>query len=186
MAAAPRVTSIRDRERVRMTNTVPQTSLTTQSLAPDFTLPEVRGGTVSLASELAQHRAVIVFYRGGWCPICNHQLAQLSAAHEEFRARGAQVLAISNDVVRKGADALAGVGPPYPVLVDAESHVIRHYGLVIAGPRDPLGWALGKRAYAHPAVVIVDRQGRVAWTYRGRNYRDRPKVRAILEALDRG
>lgn len=168
-----------------MTATDSQTPLDPPTSAPEFTLPDVRGVTVSLASELAQHRVVIVFYRGGWCPICNHQLGQLSAAYEEFRARGAQVLAISNDAVRKGKDALAKIGPPYPVLVDQDSRVIREYGVTVAGPRDPLAWAFGKRAYAHPAVIIVDRSGRVAWTYRGRNYRDRPKIRTILDALDR-
>lgn len=143
----------------------------------------MRGGTVTLSQELSQHRVVLVFYRGGWCPICNHQLGQLSAAHEEIRARGAQVLAISNDRVRKGEAALAHVGPPYPVLVDEESRVIAEYGLVV-GSRDPLGWALRKRAYAHPAVMVVERDGRIGWVYRGRSYRDRPKVRAILEALE--
>jgi hypothetical protein len=40
--------------------------------APRFTLPDARGGVVALDALLP---AVLVFYRGAWCPYCNLQLA---------------------------------------------------------------------------------------------------------------
>lgn len=60
----------------------------------DFRLPDARGGEVSLADVLSRRRAVLVFYRGGWCPICNSQLAALSARYEDFRRRDLEILAI--------------------------------------------------------------------------------------------
>lgn len=153
--------------------------------APEVSLPDVRGGRVELSQLLARARVVLVFYRGGWCPICNRQLAKLSSEYEAFQARAAEIVAISNEEVREGAEVLKKIGPPFPLLLDGTSEVIERYGLLV-GKRDPLGWMLRKRAYARPAVFVVERDGTVSWTYVGTTYRDRPSVARILDALDRG
>lgn len=150
----------------------------------DFRLADARGGEVSLADVLSKRRAVLVFYRGGWCPICNSQLAALSARYEDFRRRDLEILAISNEEVREGRKLLAKLGPPFPLLLDSSSAVIRRFDLRV-DRRDPLGWVLGKHDYAHPAVVLVGRDGAVDWSYLGRSYRDRPTPDRILEAADR-
>jgi len=152
--------------------------------APGFALPKVRGGELELAKVLSETRAALVFYRGGWCPICNRQLADISNRYADFRACNVAVLAISNEEVRQGKKVLAKVGPPYPLLLDSSSNVIARYGLV-AAKRDPLGWVLRKHEYAHPAVVLIGQDSRIEWFYRGKNYRDRPTVDQILAAVRR-
>ena len=37
----------------------------------DFTLPDATGSAVTLSELVSDGPAVIVFYRGGWCPYCN-------------------------------------------------------------------------------------------------------------------
>src|SRR5258708_6987750 len=37
----------------------------------NFTLPDATGSTVTLSELVSDGLAVIVFYRGGWCPYCN-------------------------------------------------------------------------------------------------------------------
>jgi len=39
--------------------------------APNFTLPDALGQSVTLADLLAQGPVVVVFYRGEWCPYCH-------------------------------------------------------------------------------------------------------------------
>src|SRR5207244_11549427 len=39
--------------------------------APDFSLPDQVGDTVSLDSVLQRGPAVVLFYRGEWCPYCD-------------------------------------------------------------------------------------------------------------------
>lgn len=151
------------------------------ALVDSFTLPDVRGGNVALEDVLSRARAVIVFYRGGWCPLCNRQLAELSSRYEEFRKAGLEILAVSNEEVTQGRRVLDQIGPPFPLLLDSSSDVIGRLGLVV-GKRDPLGWVLRKRGYAHPAVVIVDENRCIQWSYVGRTYRDRPSPDHILEA----
>ncbi len=150
--------------------------------APDFELAEARGGKVRLSDVTREKPAVLVFYRGGWCPICNKQLATLSQDYERFRQHGAEVLAISNEEVEKGLELLKKIGPPFKLLHDPKSKVIRAYGTLIR-ERDPLGIVRRKHDYAHPSVFIVDREGTVRWIYVGKDYRDRPANESILEAL---
>jgi hypothetical protein len=42
--------------------------------APDFSLPDARGGKVSLSTLVQTGPTVVTFYRGGWCPFCDLQL----------------------------------------------------------------------------------------------------------------
>jgi peroxiredoxin len=39
--------------------------------APEFSLPDQLGDTVTLTSVLQRGPAVVVFYRGEWCPYCD-------------------------------------------------------------------------------------------------------------------
>ena len=52
--------------------------------APDFTLVNVSGDQVSLATILQKRKAIVVFYRGTWCPYCNLQLAQYAQLNDEI------------------------------------------------------------------------------------------------------
>jgi len=45
--------------------------------APEFTLTNATGDTISLRDMLKNGKVVLVFYRGSWCPYCNLQLNQL-------------------------------------------------------------------------------------------------------------
>ena len=66
------------------------------SPAPDFSLPDCSDQGISLA-ELRGQPVVLVFYPLEWSPGCSQQLDLYQQEWEEFRKRGAEVLAISVD-----------------------------------------------------------------------------------------
>lgn len=148
-----------------------------------FTLPRVRGGTLALDDVVEERRALLVFYRGGWCPLCSSQLAKLSLHYDAFAERGVELLAISNEPATKGVEMAKKFGPPFPLLVDAESALIKRLGLEIKR-RDVIGVFRRKFNYAQPAVVLIDRDRVVRWVYVGENFSDRPPIERILEAID--
>lgn len=63
--------------------------------APDFELPDARGGSLTLARLRSDGPVVLVFYRGAWCPYCNLQLRSFQAALADIHAAGASLVAIS-------------------------------------------------------------------------------------------
>ena len=65
-----------------------------QSL-PNVTLKTAEGDPVSLKALAMQKPSIILFYRGGWCPYCNRQLAALKDIEKDLVDMGYQVLAIS-------------------------------------------------------------------------------------------
>src|SRR5215470_13077045 len=66
-------------------------------LFPDLTIDVVGGGTLPLPRDLAGSYAVILFYRGSWCPYCCAQLAAFSRARERFAEVGIKIVALSVD-----------------------------------------------------------------------------------------
>ena len=64
---------------------------------PDVTLQSASGETVKLRSLTQDELSIIVFYRGGWCPYCNTQLAGLAEIESQLADMGYQIIAISPD-----------------------------------------------------------------------------------------
>lgn len=66
-------------------------------LFPDLVVNVVGGLTLSIPRDLAGSYAVVLFYRGSWCPYCCAQLAAFSRASERLAAIGISVVALSVD-----------------------------------------------------------------------------------------
>src|SRR5580658_3422501 len=74
---------------------IAQRALKAGDRAPDFNLPDARGGYVRLKDLLATGPVVLSFYRGGWCPYCNLELRALQQALPEITSLGAKLVAVS-------------------------------------------------------------------------------------------
>jgi hypothetical protein len=55
--------------------------------APDALVADFEGREVRLATLLSRGPTLLVFYRGGWCPFCNFQIHELTAAYPQFKGR---------------------------------------------------------------------------------------------------
>jgi peroxiredoxin len=64
---------------------------------PDLTIDIVGGRTLAIPGDLAGSYAVVLFYRGSWCPYCCAQLAAFSRASERLAAVGVTIIALSVD-----------------------------------------------------------------------------------------
>jgi peroxiredoxin len=100
------------------------------SQAPNFRLPDARGGEVELAQLRASGPVVVVFYRGPWCPYCNLQLAAFQGALDDITATGASLVAISPLTPDASLTHAERASLEFHVLSDAGNRVAREYGLV--------------------------------------------------------
>lgn len=82
---------------------------------PQLKVPAVSGGVISLPEDLAGSYAVILFYRGSWCPYCNAQLASFGRAHRALQEAGIKVIALSVDDETTSAALVAKHRLPFPV-----------------------------------------------------------------------
>jgi peroxiredoxin Q/BCP len=101
--------------------------LTVGSPAPDFTLTDDSGATVSLAS-LRGKQVVVYFYPKDDTPGCTKQACGVRDAWDAFTATGAVVLGVSPDGEASHAKFKAKFSLPFPLLSDPDHAVADAYG----------------------------------------------------------
>jgi peroxiredoxin Q/BCP len=103
-------------------------ALDTGDLAPDFTLPDQRGETVSLSS-LRGKTVVLYFYPKADTPGCTTQACGVRDHRVDYDRAGAIVLGVSPDPVKKVKAFDDKYGLAFPLLADADHSVAEAYGV---------------------------------------------------------
>ena len=140
--------------------------------APDFSLPSIDGGQVSLGDFVGKD-IVLIFYRGYWCPFCVSHLEDVTTVLPTLEERGVQVIAVSPDDVDDLRSTANRLDNPYVFLSDPDLEAIDLYGI----RRDT--------RLPHPAMVIIDKQGIVQWFYVGKDYQKRPSASQLMQVIER-
>ena len=104
-------------------------------IAADFILPDVEGRSVRLYTELERGPVVLVFYRGGWCPYCNIHLRGFQKSLADFKAAGAQVVAISPQLPDQSLTTQEKDELAFPVLSDVGLNTARAFGIAFELPK---------------------------------------------------
>ena len=105
------------------------------AIAPDFILPNVDGRSMRLYTELERGPVVLVFYRGGWCPFCNIHLRGFQKSLAEFKAAGAQVVAISPQLPDQSLTTQEKDDLAFAVLSDVGLHTAQGFGIAYVLPQ---------------------------------------------------
>ena len=96
--------------------------------APQFTLTDAKGNTVSL-SDFFGKKVVLYFYPKDNTPGCTRQACAFAGAYDAFRERGVEVIGISRDSVASHAKFAEKYGLPFILLSDPERVAIEAYGV---------------------------------------------------------
>ena len=100
--------------------------LTAGTKAPDFTLHDKDGNSVSL-SDFAGRKVVLYFYPKDNTPGCTRQACAFAAAFEEFKSIGAVVVGVSRDSEASHRKFAEKYELPFVLLSDPELEVIKTY-----------------------------------------------------------
>lgn len=95
--------------------------------APDFSLPDADGTTVSL-SDYAGRRVVVYFYPAAMTPGCTTQACDFRDSLSALAAAGVDVVGISPDQPAKLAKFRDAEGLTFPLLSDPDRSVLTAYG----------------------------------------------------------
>lgn len=109
-----------------MTTSIDTTPLAVGTKAPDFSLSDQSGNTVSL-SDYAGKNLIIVFYPKDQTPGCTQQLCALRDDTELFTGLNTAFIGSNPDSAESHARFAEKQNYHFPILVDAERSMARDY-----------------------------------------------------------
>jgi peroxiredoxin len=161
-----------------------------------FTLTDATNEPVTLDQLVASGPAVIVFYRGGWCPYCNLALRTYQQdLLPRLSAFSASLVAISPQTPDESLSTAEKAKLDFTVLSDPGSRLGRQVGIVfqqadgVLAAQRKLGLDLaqvnaeGSTQLPRPTVLIVDQDRTVRFVDVQPDYTARTEVADILAAL---
>jgi peroxiredoxin len=136
-------------------------------LAPGFSLPDLKGATISLS----EHRGKVVLLNlwATWCGPCRKEIPSLERLYQMRKGEDFEILAVSLDRTSSSRvkEFVANYRMSFPVLVDPQGQVGRMY------------WAR-----AIPSSFLLDKKGVIRWVVKGsREWDDAVALSKIDELL---
>ncbi|WIX83199.1 peroxiredoxin-like family protein [Amycolatopsis carbonis] len=176
---------------------MPAGVLSAGAAMPDGDLLDAHGTATTLAAARAGKPAVVVTYRGAWCPFCN---VALRAYQEQLvpalAGRGVELVAVSPQKPDGSLTMAEKNELTFTVLSDPGNQIAAGLG-VLTAPTDEvraaqqsLGLDLadlnadGTRGIPMPTVVLVDAEGTIRWIDVHPDYTTRTETSAIVAALE--
>jgi peroxiredoxin len=147
--------------------------------APDFTLPAVGGGKVSLGDYLGKKNVVISFVPAAWTPVCSDQWPGYNIVKDLFDQDDAVLLGITVDnipTLYAWTTQMCGGGGKlwFPVLSDFWPHgaVAATYGV------------LRSDGVSERAIFVIDKKGIIRYID-VHDINQRPRLEDIMGALEK-
>ena len=143
--------------------------------APDFTLPAVAGGKVTLSQYRAKKNVVLSFVPAAWTPVCSDQWPGYNITKDIFDAHETILLGITVDNIPTLFAWTNQMGQLwFPVLSDFYPHgkVARTYGV------------LRSDGVTERALFVIDKKGVIRYID-VHNINKRPPLEHLVRALEK-
>ncbi len=167
--------------------------------APQFTLRTVDNEEFVFNPRELDRPAVIITFRGGWCPFCNMHLSELRHVVGEIDALGVDVLFLSGDrpdqlyesLGRETREDIAGLG--YTIYSDADAQAAIALGIAFRAAQSTIDRRLQKgqdiaassmqlhSVLPVPSVFAVGQGGVIAFAYSNADYKVRLPAEDLLD-----
>ncbi len=170
--------------------------------APHFVVRTVDNSPFEFNPDQLERPAVLLAFRGGWCPFCNTYLSEMRHVIPSIRALGVDVLFLSGDRPGQLFDSLSMetqddiAGLDYTILSDADAQAAVSLGIAFRASEATIKRRLekgddidGSAMMNHgvlpvPSVFAVDRHGIIRFAFTNADYKIRLPADELLAAAE--
>ncbi len=136
-----------------------------KSKAPDFTLKDLNGKTVSLSA--LRGKVVLLNFFATWCPPCRAEMPALNRLYHALKPRGLEVFGVSTDRSSDDIkDFLEAHRVDFPILFDADRSASKQY-----------------RVFSMPTTFLIDKNGLLVEKFYGEYDWTEPETKGKIEKL---
>ncbi|BDS09854.1 peroxiredoxin family protein [Aureispira anguillae] len=150
---------------------------------PNITLTNLEGNEVSIDSFLGAP-AILLFYRGNWCPFCMAQIKELAQEYQQIQAKGAALVFISPQSPKHTKYLAQKFDIPAVFLRDQDLKAATQLNLFHQNGTPTGMEVLGFQSdNVLPTLILLDAQGIIRFVDLTDNYRLRPEPSLYLDLL---
>jgi peroxiredoxin len=194
-APAERVTMMEAATSHLKSSGIESTALQVGDHVPSLSLPDAKGGQVSLNRLCEKGPVVAIFYRGGWCPYCNLELRAWQAHLAELKSLGATLVAISPQSPDNSLGTAEKNSLTFQVLSDSDLAAAHGFGIAFTLPPElvelyssvgnnlPQLNGNGQWVLPVPATFVIDKSGVIQFAHVEADYRERAEPADVLSAV---
>jgi len=169
------------------------TPLVKGSQVPLVELTTLEGSKIKLSEILGNEPAVVIFYRGGWCPYCNLHLGELQKIEAELKKLGVKIIAVSPDSSKNLKDGVKDKKLSYQLYSDNSMDASKAFGIAFRVDDQTYKALIGfgvniEEASGHshrllpvPAAFLVDKDGVIRFHYANADYKVRVSSDKLIE-----
>lgn len=167
-------------------------------IAPRFSVETVDHDSFVFEPRALERPALLIAFRGGWCPFCNMHLAELRHVIGDIDALGVDVLFLSGDrpellyrsLKEETQQSIADLD--YQILSDADAQAAIAFGIAFKAPQKAIDMRgekgddiMGSSMAVHgllpvPSVFAVDVDGIITFAYSNADYKVRLPANELL------
>lgn len=151
---------------------------------PEFVLETPRGQRLS-SRVFMQQKAIWLFFRGNWCPLCMAQINEMAQLYRELSQKKVAIILVSGQSHKKTQALAKRFEVPFTFLIDKDFAASKQLGLY-----HPHGLPTGLQVLGfdsdtiYPTVLITDNSGVICFADQGDNYRVRPEPALFLQVIE--
>jgi peroxiredoxin len=163
--------------------------------APAIVGMDQNGKKVSLKDILKNGEAVLIFYRGQWCPYCNKQLSHLNDSLSYITAKGGTIITITPETADNIKKTISKTKASFSIVEDKGLAIMKDYKVSFAVDEKTIekykGYGIDfEKANGDnganlpvPATYIVGKNGKIKYVFFNADYSKRASVKDIVNNL---
>lgn len=171
-------------------------SLQIGDIAPSFMGYNQDSILVNSDTILKEHKVVLIFYRGSWCPYCQRHLSALQDSIQFIKEKGAEVVVVTPEKYESQKEMIDKTGATYSIIHDKDYTIMKKYHLDFKISKETvpryLPFVKQKTRKANennddilpiPATYVISQDGTILFKHYDEDYRNRSTISEIINHL---